>query len=482
MQITSFDSFCVTARDGCRLSTRGTDVPWIHGAAKALSPVSTNSHMSAQSLLCRSRVFCALAAIVFAGESAAKPIALAHLARAASQQELASTAIGSDDDLPLGEAQFDSTPSPLPPNVASLSYAATGTSEFGDLVRLSGIVHYVDNVIVTMSSWAIRSDYPGSSPLGFTHPVTLKLYSVDRTAVWPQPSVLLASVTQPFLIPWRPEPDPTSTSPLRPWRASDGTFYTGLAFNLTFDLGSLGLALPDEVIASVSFNTEHFGSAPLRVPGPYNALHVGVGDRTPEPGLDVEPDAAFWRTARASNYADGGIGGVDLFRHDTGWSPYKPAVRFTDSAYGALAETAIFVHSLRRTHRDRATTLRAVSDLLAHALTRSLWDGNNRLQPTLGRAVFDLLAEAAAELSELAEIDNLAAEDARLAAGGLLSASRSVAETALGDAIISAGLPRRISRAEGAFDEAATDEADGDYAHAIDALGRAWRESQFSLR
>ena len=30
-----------------------------------------------------------------------------------------------------------------------------------------------------------------------------------------------------------------------------------------------------------------------------------------------------------SNYADGGAGGVGVFRLDTNWAPYTPAVKFT---------------------------------------------------------------------------------------------------------------------------------------------------------
>ena len=80
-----------------------------------------------------------------------------------------------DADSTPAEPQFDTLASPLPPNVPSLGYHITATSEFGDLVRLAGTAHFIDSVTITMSSWAIRSDYPGRSSLGFTHPITLKL-------------------------------------------------------------------------------------------------------------------------------------------------------------------------------------------------------------------------------------------------------------------------------------------------------------------
>ena len=100
---------------------------------------------------------------------------------------LAATA--DDDDSRVAEAQFDSTTAPLPLNVASLGYHATATSEFGDLVHLSGNTHFIASLTVTMSSWAIRSDYPGGGPFGFSHPITLTLYAVDRSQGEPRPGV-----------------------------------------------------------------------------------------------------------------------------------------------------------------------------------------------------------------------------------------------------------------------------------------------------
>ena len=57
-------------------------------------------------------------------------------------------------------AVYDATPNPLPPNVASLGYEATSTSEFGDKVHLAGTNRVLDEITVTMSDWALKSDYP----------------------------------------------------------------------------------------------------------------------------------------------------------------------------------------------------------------------------------------------------------------------------------------------------------------------------------
>jgi hypothetical protein len=391
-------------------------------------------------------------------------------------------AADADDDLPLGAAQFDTTSVPLPPNATSIGHEAAATSEFGDLVRLSGAAHFIDSVTVTLSSWAIRSDYPGSSPLGFTHQVTLKLYAVDRSGAAPQAGAVLATLSHAFLIPWRPEPHPASTSPLRPWRAANGKYYTGLAFNLTFDLGALGLTLPDEVIFGVSFNTQHQGDSPIGAPGPYDRLGVVVASTPPAPGIDVDADAVFWRTTDAAAYADGGTAGVNIFRSDTGWTPYKPAIRFTNSAYGTIADSVAVLRTLRSADRRIDLALSDAATLLSFALPRGFWDGHNRLQLDGGGPVFELIAEAAQELATVAASRDAHAAEAQRLLPPLLRAAQSLAETALGDAIIAGGNARRITRSQNALDRAQTNAGRSQVVKAVDAFSAAWRDAQAALR
>src|ERR1700686_5275000 len=70
---------------------------------------------------------------------------------------------------------YDSIPGPLPPNVPSLGYQATQTSEFGDLIQFAGTSRGLSQVTVGMSDWALASDYPsfpGSSGPTWNHPLT----------------------------------------------------------------------------------------------------------------------------------------------------------------------------------------------------------------------------------------------------------------------------------------------------------------------
>ncbi|HUR56890.1 MAG TPA: hypothetical protein VM029_04215, partial [Opitutaceae bacterium] len=417
---------------------------------------------------------CAFA--LFLATADAKPILPAGLAgfpAAGPTAESDRASTDNSDDLPLGAPQFDTTPVPLPPNAASLGHEAAATSEFGDLVRLSGAAHFIDSVTVTLSTSAIRSDYAGSSPFGFTHPVTLKLYSVDRTGAAPRAGAVIATLQHAFLIPWRPEPHATSTAPSRPWRAANGKYYSGLAFNLTFDLGALGLTLPDEVIFGVSFNTHHYGDTPIGVAGPYDRLGVVVASAPPVPGVDIDTDAVFWRTANAAAYTDGGAAGVNVFRSDTGWTPYTPAIRFTNSAYGTLADTAAALRTLHSGERTIDFALSDAATLLSFALPRGFWDGHNRLQLDGGGPVFELIAEAAQELATVAATRDAHAAEARRLLTPLLGAAQSLAETALGDAIIAGGDARRISRSQDALDRAQANVSASEAVKAVDAYNAA---------
>ena len=99
---------------------------------------------------------------------------------------------------------YDSIPAPLPPNVPSLGYQATQTSEFGDLIQFGGTSRVLNRVTLAMSDWALASDYPsfpGSSGPTWNHPLTLNLYNVDNSGPNPAPGTLIATRTQTFAIP-----------------------------------------------------------------------------------------------------------------------------------------------------------------------------------------------------------------------------------------------------------------------------------------
>jgi hypothetical protein len=148
---------------------------------------------------------------------------------------------------------------------------------------------------------------------------------VDTSGPNPAPGTLIATRTQTFAIPWRPAADPTCPGGTA-WRASDGNCYNGLAFTVTFDF--TGTPVPGQIIYGVAFNTQTWGYNPIGTPGPYVSLNFGLATLPPTVGINPFPDTAYWNTQTAANYADGGAGGVGVFRRDTAWTPFSGAATF----------------------------------------------------------------------------------------------------------------------------------------------------------
>lgn len=223
---------------------------------------------------------------------------------------------------------FNSLLSPVPPNVPSQAFQAQQTAEFGDQITLAGTARKGVSATLLMSDWALHSTYPAMSNAGFFHPITLNIYSDSAHAVAHNPDI--GSFTQDFLIPWRPAADPTCTAPtLGGWRAGNGLCYNGFAFTIEFLLG--GTVLPDTFIYGIAYNTNTWGYNPIGAGGPYESLNVGLNSIPPQVtvGTDNDLDDVYWNTKTASSYTDGGLAGVGVFRRDTNWTPYVPAIKFS---------------------------------------------------------------------------------------------------------------------------------------------------------
>lgn len=221
---------------------------------------------------------------------------------------------------------YDALPSVSPDtSYPSQPFQAQQTFEFGDYIHLSGTDRVLSNVTVTMVTWAKFADYATNqkymgNSTSWVHPITLNVYgsTLGSNGV---PNTLLGTVTQNITIPWRPVANTTCTD-LR-WLDSLGNCNNGYAFNATFDLSSLNVTLPDEIIVGVAYNTNTWGYAPLHEAGPFESLNIAVPANQPVTiGQDDSVNEVFWNTATASYYTDGGTAGVNIFRKDTSWAPY----------------------------------------------------------------------------------------------------------------------------------------------------------------
>jgi hypothetical protein len=258
-----------------------------------------------------------------------------------------------------GARGYDSIPQPLPGNLPSWGFEATGTSEFGNQITFGGPsgANHVGSVEVTMSSWGCETGHwitfdcsttPGSS---FTEPITLTLYN-PPAAGSALPGSKIATVTQTFSIPFRPSADNvncTGTN-LGKWfdRASK-TCFNGLSNNITFDLDGK-VDVPGSIVYGIAYNTSTYGYAPYGVQPcstssagcGYDSLNVGLSTDPTDlrAGSDPNPGAVFMNNRFPAQYCDGGADGANVFRLDSPsdgcWSfgapntlpAYIPSVRF----------------------------------------------------------------------------------------------------------------------------------------------------------
>ena len=226
-------------------------------------------------------------------------------------------------------AVYDALPDvSTPVNYPSQAFEATSTSEFGDYIHLGGSSRVLDSVTVTMSNWAKYADY-ASDPLysgntaTWTLPVTLNVYSNAFNADG-APTNKIATVTQTVTVPWRPAGDPScaATNNGTGWKVGDVCYnFSGIAFNASFDLSSLNVTLPDDIVVSVAYNTQHYGYTPTGVSGPYNSLNVAVPkSQAISVGSDDSVDKALINSTWSGAYGDGGSTGI--FRQASDWTPY----------------------------------------------------------------------------------------------------------------------------------------------------------------
>ena len=235
---------------------------------------------------------------------------------------------------------YNSNPSPLPGNVVSQGFQCCEVDEVGDQIAFApGTPRNLQSATVTMSDWAIRSDYPGvGDATGWDHPLTLSVYAVgpNDLAGNPTKGSTLATTTQVVHIPWRPEADPINC-PINPTKfqstpgAPDTNCFNGLAFQVTFDLSVFNLTAPSQVVWGLAHNTQTRGYNPIGTPGPYNSLNVGV-DGTASVGTQVNP-AAAWISGGTYPYCDASLG-TGVLRPDVNcgannWAGYAPQIRFT---------------------------------------------------------------------------------------------------------------------------------------------------------
>ncbi len=190
------------------------------------------------------------------------------------------------------------------PDTLDLSYLSTGMQAVGywgmaKYIELGGTARKLDSCDVTLVSWA---RYDSSSPYGYSswanahpelvvppnpgvsvpgdsggyyHPVTMAFYDYVNDGAIESYRLLTTQTVQAF-IPWRPA---TLADGVTPYP------HNGFAFRVPFSFPD-GVILPPQVWVAVSFNTNTYGTAPIRASGPFESLNIA---RLPVPASAAGP-------------------------------------------------------------------------------------------------------------------------------------------------------------------------------------------------
>jgi hypothetical protein len=246
---------------------------------------------------------------------------------------------------------YKSTLKPLPANLPSVGAEAYSFNEFGDEITFApSTPRNVKKVIVTLSSWACQSghwntgDCTTTSGATFSQPITLNIYHVTSTSPSPSPVLagsLIATVTQTFNVPYRPSANPVCTgADAGKWFKNGQGCFNGLATNVTFKFPFRNVE-PDSVVYGITYNTTHYGYAPMGEltpcytvgPGgcPYDSLNIALA---PAVTIGSKPyaDTVFQNAAYAADYCDGTplVGTFNLDSPTNAcWAGYVPAVQFS---------------------------------------------------------------------------------------------------------------------------------------------------------
>jgi hypothetical protein len=235
-----------------------------------------------------------------------------------------------------GEVIYNTIPSPLPGNFASIGFEATQTSEFGGQVEFAGTARKNPKVYVTMSSWGcemgtwFEKNCKTSMGGKFAWPITLNIYEVGAEN---SVGAKIASATQTFSMPYRPSASTKCTGKFAGEWFHKGSCFNGKAFKIKF---GLALAkLPSKAIVSVAYNTSDYGAEKQRPKPcdstaagcPYDSLNVAIleaGEPGPSVGSDPAPKDAYINSTTAANYCENEPG-VNTFAISKGcWTNEQP--------------------------------------------------------------------------------------------------------------------------------------------------------------
>ncbi len=240
-------------------------------------------------------------------------------------------------------------------NIPSVGAEAYAFNEFGNQVTLTGT--HLSKVTVTMSSWGCQTghwntgDCHSASGSKFAETITFNIYNAPAPNS-DVPGSLIASVTKPFNIPYRPSASYAhcfNSQAGEWWDSTLHSCFNGKAVNISF---AFNTNLPStNIVFGIAYNTTHYGYNPIGEGAScygssggcgYDSLNIGLSQDPTDltAGSDPNPGTVWQYSSQGSEYCDGGAAGTSVFRLDSPssacWSVnsdnnppyYIPAVKF----------------------------------------------------------------------------------------------------------------------------------------------------------
>jgi hypothetical protein len=221
-------------------------------------------------------------------------------------------------------------------NLPSVGPEAYAFSEFGNQVTLTDT--HIGKVTVMLSTWGCQTGHwntgncstaPGTK---FPATITFNIYNAPTDGV--HPGSLIASLTKPFNIPYRPSANYTHCNGANAGKWWDGpmaTCFNGKAVDITFGFGRLNLPSTN-VVFGIAYNTTHYGYNPIGESAPcfnsaggcgYDSLNIALSQDPTNltAGSDPNFGTVFQNSSIGGEYCDGGAAGTGSFRLDSPASP-----------------------------------------------------------------------------------------------------------------------------------------------------------------
>jgi hypothetical protein len=245
---------------------------------------------------------------------------------------------------------YNSLPSAVAANLLpSYGGEAYAFSELGNQITLTRAGELA-SVTITMSSWGCGqsgnwdSDNSVTTPgTTFTEPITLNIYHAPGDDPQTQPDTegsglpgsKILSVTKTFTIPYRPSANNAKCVGSSPYAGAGAFFdatlgecFAGLANNITFNLASLHVSVPQNIVYGIAYNTSDYGYAPYgdstvcytsATGCPYDALNIALSNDPNNLSRGSDPYVGgMWQNSPiSSEYCDDGMAGVGTFRFDS---------------------------------------------------------------------------------------------------------------------------------------------------------------------